>query len=125
MVGTGRLAATLNLNGFGVTIAGLNTNAAVGTPVVQDNSGTSVALTITNAVASSYAGTIQNGPLAGVLTLAKNGAGALTFSGTIIHTGNSTFNAGTTTFTSASSFVTRIVNGCGNGTIVNARRLYQ
>ncbi len=70
--------ATLNLNGFGQTIASLVLSSSGGTKTIT--SATTAILTLNNAGANSYGGTLN-----GVgLGLTKNGAGTLTLSGNAI-----------------------------------------
>src|SRR5262249_21347236 len=71
---------TLNLNGNSVTISGLSTNAAVGSPVVQEATVSPATLTVNNSVDNEYDGILQNGG-AGILSLVKAGAGTLTLGG--------------------------------------------
>ena len=68
----------LRLNGIGVTVSGLDTNATVGTPIVEDNNATGATLTVQKAASTSstFGGVLQNGT-AGVLTLVKTGLGTL------------------------------------------------
>ncbi|MCX5653748.1 MAG: autotransporter-associated beta strand repeat-containing protein, partial [Planctomycetota bacterium] len=79
----------LQLNGYSVTIGALNTNATVGTPIVENGVAGTVTLTVNNASGTStFGGKLQNGA-AGTLALTKDGAGTLTVS----NSGN-TFNGG-------------------------------
>ena len=86
---------TLTLNGRSVSLSGLTTNASVGSPVVQNASGTSAVLTINNASSNTYSGVLQNGTGAGTLALVKSGAGALTLSGPNTYSGGTTLAGGT------------------------------
>ncbi|HRG10625.1 MAG TPA: autotransporter-associated beta strand repeat-containing protein, partial [Cyclobacteriaceae bacterium] len=83
----------LQLNGNTYTIAGLNTNATVGTPIVENSAAGVAQLTVLTAGASTYAGVIRNGGV-GTLSLGKAGAGSLTLSGNNTHTGGTTLLAG-------------------------------
>ncbi len=73
---------TLRLNGNSVTIAGLSTNATVGTPVVENANATAATLTVDSPSNFTYAGVIRDGTGGGTLALAKNGVGSLTLAGT-------------------------------------------
>ncbi len=86
---------TMTLAGNSVTISGLNTNANVGTPVVQNQSSTPAFLTINVAVSSTFAGTLEDGAGSGALALVKLGSGTFTLSGTNVFTGPLTIVAGT------------------------------
>ncbi|MEO5916417.1 MAG: autotransporter-associated beta strand repeat-containing protein [Luteolibacter sp.] len=83
-------ATTLDLNGFNQTVNTVtkSTNAAI----ITNTAATPAVLTINNATARTYAGTIING--AGILSLVKSGAGDLTLGGANTYTGNTTVNAG-------------------------------
>jgi autotransporter-associated beta strand protein len=85
---------SLQLLGNSVTIGALNSNAAVGTPVIANNNGgSSVAnatLTINSASASTFGGVIQDGTGGGTLALTKSGAGTLT-----LGNANNTYRGGT------------------------------
>jgi autotransporter-associated beta strand protein len=63
--------------------------AAGGSGIVVTNVGTNSALTITSATASSVSGVI-----AGVISLTKSGAGAMTVSGINTYSGGTTVSAG-------------------------------
>ncbi len=84
----------LRLNGNQITVSGLNTNATVGTPIVENSSATSLELTVNNATTSTFAGVLQNGAGTGFLALRKAGAGTLILSGANTYTGNTTLTAG-------------------------------
>ncbi len=108
---------TLRLNGNSVTISGLNTNAAVGTPIIETNAGGIAALTINSSGTNTFAGTLQNGG-AGTLAIIKNGVGSLTLSGTNTYTGNTTLTAGALNINNASAIGSGTFNING-GTIDN------
>ena len=86
---TGRL----QLNGNSATIVGLNSNASVGSPVVENGAGGAVTLTVNNASASAFAGTLRDGD-AGTLSLTKGGVGTLTLGGANTYTGPTVVNGG-------------------------------
>lgn len=85
---------TLRLNGNSITISGLSTNATPGTTIVENASVTSAVLTVSNAVANTFAGTIQDGSGGGILGLTKIGVGTLTLSGANTYTGLTQIQAG-------------------------------
>ncbi|MEY3895957.1 MAG: hypothetical protein RLZZ214_1477, partial [Verrucomicrobiota bacterium] len=88
---TGKLA----LNGTNATVAKLNSNATVGTPIVENGLAGAATLTVSNTAGSStYAGVLQDGA-AGTLALTKDGASTLILSGTNSHTGGTTITNGT------------------------------
>jgi fibronectin-binding autotransporter adhesin len=93
----------LSLNGNSVTVSGLNTNASVGTPVVQNANGASATLTVNNAVSNEYDGVLQDGNGGGFLLLTKTGAGTLTLGGNNLYNGTTTINAGTLRATSGTA----------------------
>lgn len=86
---------TLRLNGQSTLIAGLKTNATVGTPIVENANATAATLTVNSAFADTYAGVIQNGTGAGALSIVKENANTLTLSGANTYTGTTTINSGT------------------------------
>jgi autotransporter-associated beta strand protein len=86
----------LRLNGNSVSVGALNTNATVGTPIIENASSTAATLTIKlPSGTSNYAGIIQNGTGGGALSLATSGAGTVTLSGSETYTGATTVNSGT------------------------------
>jgi fibronectin-binding autotransporter adhesin len=88
----------LSLNGNSSVVAGLNTNATLGSPVVENASATPATLTFNIAAnTSTYPGVLQDGPGGGALSLTKTGAGTLTLSGTNSLAGATTVMAGTLT----------------------------
>ena len=87
---------TLDLNGFGATIGGLNTNSLVGTPVVTNSSSAPRTLEVQVVSGNStYAGVLQDGPASGSLLLLKTGSGTLTLSGANTFTAPVNINGGT------------------------------
>ncbi|HZZ27377.1 MAG TPA: autotransporter-associated beta strand repeat-containing protein [Pirellulales bacterium] len=89
--------ATLQLNNNSITLAGLNSNATVGSPVVQNGGSGNAVLTINTTVSSpsSYGGVLRDGTGGGNLALTKTGVGTLTLSGNSSYTGGTTLSAGT------------------------------
>jgi fibronectin-binding autotransporter adhesin len=66
----------LQLFGFDTTVKDLNTNATVGTPIIENGTASLATLTVNTANTDTYAGVLQNGS-AGTLALTKSGAGTL------------------------------------------------
>jgi len=81
----------LQLYGYNLTLTNLTSDG--GTPVIENGAGTDAVLTVNNSSDLSYGGTLQNGA-SGKLTLTKEGAGALTLSGSA-NQSSTTVNAGT------------------------------
>ena len=87
----------LRLGGISPTVTAINTNAIVGTPVIENNSTTAATLTTVNNIspaASTFAGVLQDGAASGALALTKNGTGTFTFSGSGTNSGATTVNQG-------------------------------
>ena len=85
----------LDINGQSVTAGSLSTNSGtVGTPVVQDANAANGLLIDSQAINTTYAGTLRDGSGGGVLSLTKSGTGTLTLSGTNTYTGSTTVNGG-------------------------------
>lgn len=83
------------LNGNNTTVVDLNTNATVGTPVVENSlTATTSTLTDNTAGTDTYAAVLQNGA-SRTLALTKSGAGSLLLTGTNTYTGLTTVSAGT------------------------------
>ena len=90
--------ATLRLNGFSPTIAGLT-----GSGTVEDGNATVSTLTLNVASgSSSFAGTLVNGT-AGSLNLTKSGTGTQTLTGLNTYTGTTTMSGGILSVSSAAS----------------------
>jgi autotransporter-associated beta strand protein len=70
----------LALSGNSVTISSLATNAAAGSPIVENAGGTAATLTVNNASANIFAGVIQDGG-GSPLYFNKTGSGTLTLTG--------------------------------------------
>ena len=65
----------LRLNGNNLTLPSLNSDAVVGTPIVQNNSATAATLTLFIASGTSvFGGNIENGVGGGALSVTKTGA---------------------------------------------------
>lgn len=119
--------ATLQLNGQSVTVAGLNSNAIVGTPVIENGTAGSSTLTVNNTGSSAYAGLVQDGA-AGTIAITKSGTGTLALNGSNTYSGGTTVSAGTlrannTTGSATGSGSVSIANGGtlgGTGTISGA-----
>jgi CSLREA domain-containing protein len=101
------------LNGNNTTVVGLNTNATIGSPIIENGLAGTSTLTANIAGTNTYAGVLQNGS-AGILALTKDFSGTLTLSGTNTYTGTTTISNGTLLVngsTASGSAVT--VNGGG------------
>jgi fibronectin-binding autotransporter adhesin len=85
----------LQLNGNATTIIDLNTNATVGTPIIENGSSTATAiLTVNTANTDTYAGLLQDGS-SQTLGLTKSGSGTLILTGlTNSQTGITIINGG-------------------------------
>lgn len=111
---------TLRLNGISTLIAGLRTNATVGTPTVENVSGTAATLTINSAFSDTYAGLIQNGTGVGALSIVKENANTLTLTGNSnTYSGGTTVNSGTLLANNVSGSAT----GSGAVIVNNTARL--
>ena len=99
---TGRLL----LNGNSVTVVGLNSNATVGSPVIENVGGAAATLTVNNATASTYAGVIRDGSGGGAVSLVKGAAGTLELGGANAYTGTTTVNNGRLRVTNATGSAT-------------------
>jgi autotransporter-associated beta strand protein len=95
----------LQLNGISPTIASLNTNATVGTPVIEDGNAVASILTLNSGGANVFEGVLQNGTT-GTLALTKSGAGSLTLDGNNTYSGLTTLSAGTLNINSATALGT-------------------
>ncbi|CAN5412605.1 autotransporter-associated beta strand repeat-containing protein [soil metagenome] len=108
--GPGAVAGTsLQLNGFSLTLGGLNTDATPGTPVVENANFTPATLTISNPVANLFAGVIQDGSGGASLSLTKSGVGTLTLTAANTYTGGTAVTQGRL----------NVGNGGTTGSIVN------
>jgi len=119
-LGTEANAGIFRLNGRTETIGGLSSTGGAG--FVENESATSIALTLNNAGTQTFSGILRNGTLAGVLALIKNGAGTQILSGASTYTGTTTINAGTLQFgadnvISASSALVIAAAGAGTATL--------
>lgn len=78
---------TVQLNGNSITVIALNSDATVGTPVIENSNAAPVVLTVNNSTASSYGGVLRDGIGGGALGLTKSGSNVLTLSGDNSYTG--------------------------------------
>jgi len=95
---TGRL----QLNGFDVTISGLNTDPTPGTPIIENGVAGTNTLTVNSTLLNTFAGVLQNGA-AGTLALTKNGTGSLALRGNNTYSGTTILSAGTLNINSATA----------------------
>jgi len=110
----------LNLNGFNTTVAGLSSttgNAQVRAAYLTPTAGTTT-LTIDNSSDHSFAGLLADTwSEAGILALAKSGAGMQTLTNTNSYTGGTTINGGTLKIASNTSLGSGPVVVNANGTL--------
>ena len=108
----------LQLNGNNLTVIDLNTNATVGTPIIESGSGTAGTdtLTVNTTNADTYAGVLQNGGTR-LLALIKSGSGTLTLTGTNTYTGGTSVTGGTAVLGNVSGFGTGAVAVGSAGTV--------
>jgi fibronectin-binding autotransporter adhesin len=84
----------LQLAGNSVAVGSLNTNATVGTPIIENGlTATTATLTDNTTGADTYAGVLQNGA-AGTLSLTMAGSGTLILTGANSYGGTTTINGG-------------------------------
>ena len=120
---------TVRLNGNNLSVTRLNTDANIGTPIIESGSATAGTDTLTlNAIpittnstsnatgslgnnSNTYAGVLRNGSTR-LLALVKNGTGALKLTGTNTYSGGTTVNGGVLTLGNKS--------GLGTGTVTLA-----
>lgn len=86
-------AGTLDLNGFNQTVAGLQKNNVTYAAAVTNNGAAPSVLTVNNAAANTYDGTVANGTSA--ISLVKSGAGTFTVTAANTYNGGTTINGGT------------------------------
>ena len=114
----------VQLFGNSMTVVGLNTNATIGTPILENASavaGTDT-LTVNNAAANTFAGVLQDGSTR-LLALTKGAAGTLTLSGTNTFTGGTIINGGTLLATAAAHLPSTgnlTINAGGTFSMVNS-----
>ena len=97
--------ATLQLNGQNVTVAGLNSHATVGTPVIENGTAGANTLTVNTTGSSAFAGLVRDGS-AGTVAITKSGAGTLNLSGANTYSGGTTLSGGTLRANNASGSAT-------------------
>ena len=87
--------ATFDINGYDTTVANLSSSTA-STTVINSAAGTGKTLTVTNNVASTFAGILaDNAGTGGTLALNKTGPNTLTLSGANTYSGGTTVGTGT------------------------------
>ncbi|MBS1618599.1 MAG: autotransporter-associated beta strand repeat-containing protein, partial [Bacteroidetes bacterium] len=96
LIGTGSSAGTFRLNAKAETIGGLSSTGGAG--IVENESATSVALTLKVSDTRDFSGLLRNGTLAGTLSLIKSGSGTQILSGVSTYTGSTIINEGTLQF---------------------------
>jgi autotransporter-associated beta strand protein len=84
----------LQIFGNNVTLIGLNTNATPGTAVLENGGAAANTLTLNNASANTFAGTLQDGSGGGTLALTKASAGMLTLTQANTYSGGTMLNGG-------------------------------
>ena len=113
-------AGIFRLNGRTETLGGLSSTGGAG--FVENESSTSVVLTLNNSGTQTFSGILRNGTLAGTLSLTKDGLGTQILSGASTYTGTTTINAGTLRFgadnvISTSSVLVIAAAGAGQATL--------
>ena len=95
----------LALNGNSISLTDLNTNAAVGTPVIQSGSSTAGTdiLTVTTANSDTFGGVLQDGGQGRLLGLTMSGSGTLTLTGNNTYSGPTVIGQGTLAVAGSSS----------------------
>jgi autotransporter-associated beta strand protein len=84
----------LMLYGNSYTALAVTSSPTAGSPVILNGNSSSVVLTVSNAAANTFAGSLQDGIGGGNLGLTKAALGTLTLSGASTYTGNTTINNG-------------------------------
>lgn len=120
LVGSGSNAGVFRLNAQAETIGGLSSTGGDG--IVENESATSVALTLKVTGTQTFSGLLRNGTLAGTLSLIKSGAGTQILSGASTYTGGTTISEGTLQFgisgaiSSSSALILNGATGSGAAT---------
>ncbi|MBB5030607.1 beta strand repeat-containing protein [Prosthecobacter vanneervenii] len=121
LVGSGSNAGVFRLNAQAETIGGLISTGGEG--IVENESATSVALTLKVTGTQTFSGLLRNGTLAGALSLIKSGAGTQILSGASTYTGGTTISEGTLQFgisgaiSSSSALILNGTTGSGAATL--------
>jgi autotransporter-associated beta strand protein len=90
------------LNGFNISVTDLSFSQTFsGSPIIENGAGTDATLTVSTTTADAFAGLLRDGST-GKLGLTLNGGNLILYN-TNTYTGNTTINAGTLTFNSATS----------------------
>ncbi len=111
--GSGFPVGDLQVLGNAVTVSSLNTDGSVQAIVENGpDAGGSGTLTVANATASTYGGTLQDGS-ASPLTLVKSGSSTLYLNGVSTYTGGTNINAGVLNFASGALPLSGIAFGGG------------
>ncbi|MEK0447510.1 MAG: hypothetical protein RLZZ399_2831, partial [Verrucomicrobiota bacterium] len=96
--------ATLRVAGNAVAVSGLNTAPQwTGSAVVENGAATGGTLTVSNASAGAFSGTLRDGPGGGALSLVKSGSGRLVLGGVGTYSGPTVVQSGALTFSGSYS----------------------
>jgi fibronectin-binding autotransporter adhesin len=109
----------LQVNGNAITVGGLGSDS---TATIENANGAAGSLTVNSSGASAFAGTLQNGPGGGALSLTSSGSGTLTLSGASGFSGGTFISAGTVIFGNNAAFGTGAVTL--NGGSIKAGGVY-
>ena len=114
----------VQLYGNSMTVLSLNTNATVGTPILESGSTTAGTdtLTVNNVAANTFAGVLQDGSTR-LLAITKGAVGTLTLSGLNTYTGGTNVGGGTLLAAAANNLPSAgnlTVNAGGTFSMVNS-----